>query len=358
MATGQGLPGRSSFCFLSPRNRVIPVLNEAKLHLGIRKKMYSSWMRFSAIALLAVCFVAVGCDSLSRHSLVGAVVDPGDAPDGRPAQVSLPPEPPKRVTDRKANVDGKILILEYHKLSGKNTELDRTPAKFRADLEKLYKLGYRPVTVSEWLDNKMPLAPGASPVIMTFDDSHDSQLRFKKDGTLAPNCFVSIWKQFAEKHPDFPVHATFFILPPWPFGQVKHIKDKVKMLQDMGSEVASHTYHHLNLTRCDDETVKKEIATSLDWLQSEFGVTNVSLAFPYGNKPRNMSILKGFVYNGKEYHVRCSFLAAGNPAEPITSKKFNPWAIPRVVVCEEEGGSTSWLKVMQKSKKFPPYVAP
>ena len=314
-------------------------------------------MRLLSLTLVGAA-LASGCDPLPSHAIERAMLDPQGAVQHQLGLVAKPVVSNKRVTNRKANTDGKILILEYHKLSGKNTELDRTPARFRRDLETLYKLGYRPVTVSEYLDNKMPLPPGASPVIMTFDDGHDSQFRFRKDGSLDPNSFVGIWRQFAEKHPDFPVHGTFFILPPYPFGQVKHTKDKVKMLYEWGSEVASHTYHHFNLTRCSDETVKKEIATSLDWLEKEFGVTDVSLAFPYGNKPRNMQIVQGFEWNGKEYHVRCSFLAAGNPAEPITSKKFNPWIIPRVVVCEEEGGSSSWLRVMQTSKKFAPYVAP
>jgi len=314
-------------------------------------------MRLCAPALVAVA-IASGCGATPKHDLLNAMMNPPASAAGFLSQQAMLASAAKRVTDRKPNTDGKILILEYHKLSHKSTELDRTPAKFRADLAKLYKLGFRPVTVTEWLDGKMPLPPGASPVIMTFDDAHPSQIKFKKDGTLDPNCFVGIWKEFAESHPDFPVHATFFILPPYPFGQVKFIKEKVKMLQDLGSEVDCHTYHHYNLARCSDETVKKEIATSLDWLQDEFGVTDVSMAYPYGNKPRNMSIVKGFEYDGKEYHVRCAFLAAGNPADPMTSKKFNLWTIPRVVACDEEGGISTWLKVMPKSKRFPPYVAP
>ncbi len=316
-------------------------------------------MRLGVYTLIsAVAFLATGCEPLPRHALIAAVVDPQGTVERKLLQAALVPAPPTRVTDRKPNLDGKILIFEYHKLSGKNTLLDRTPAKFRADLDKLYKLGYRPVTVTEWLDKKMPLPPGSSPVIMTFDDGHDSQLRFKKDGSLDPNCFVGIWKKFAEKHSDFPVHGTFFILPPCPFGQAKFVKDKVKMLEDLGSEVACHTYHHRDLARCSDETVKKEIATALDWLEKEFGVTNTTLAYPYGIKPRNMEIVKGFDLDGKHYHVRCAFLAAGEPAEPLTSKKFNPWIIHRVVVCENEGGSTTWLKIMKTDKKYAPYVAP
>jgi hypothetical protein len=204
----------------------------------------------------------------------------------------------------------------------------------------------------------MPLAPGASPVIVTFDDSHESQFKLTKDGSVDPNCFVGIWKAFAEKHPDFPVHGTFFVLPPHPFGHKAQYHAKVKMLQAMGSEIASHTYGHSNLARDPEEKVKSEISRSLDWLEKEFGVKNVTLAFPYGNKPKNMDLLKGFDYGGKHYKLRATFLAAGEPAEPISSKKFDIWRIPRVVVCEDEGGSTYWLKIMEKSKRYAPFVEP
>lgn len=304
----------------------------------------------------AACLLS-GCDPLPRHALARATMDPKAV--GAPQVALLPkPAPLKPVTKRKANLDGKILILEYHKLSGKNTLLDRTPAKFKADLEKVYKLGYRPVTVSEWLDDKMPLAPGASPVIITFDDSHDSQFKLLKNGKVDPNSFVGIWQEFAAKHPDFPVHATFFVLPPYPFGHKGEYKTKVKMLQEMGSEIASHTYGHSNLAKDSDEKVKTEIAKSLDWLEKEFGVKNTTMAFPYGNKPKNMDLVKGFELNGKRYSLRATFLAAGEPADSMTSKKFDIWRIPRVVVCEDEGGSTYWLKLMEKSKHYAPYVAP
>ncbi len=300
-----------------------------------------------------------GCDPLPRRSLVNAVLNPSQ-PVARVADYK-PPTPkqaPARATNRRANLSGKTLIIEYHKLSARNTLLDRTPAKFRQDLEKLYKDGFRPVTVSEWLDGQMPLPPGASPVILTFDDAHPSQLQLTKQGALAPNCFVGIWTEFAAKHPDFPVHGTFFILPNRTFGSTRETKQKVAMLQQMGSEVACHTWNHPDLSKLSDEQVMREIAMSLDWLEREFGVTNTTLAFPYGNQPRNRELVKGFTWNGKQYHLRAAFVAAGNPADQPDSPKFDPWRIPRSVACENMGGSSTWIRVMKTSKKYPPYVAP
>lgn len=320
--------------------------------------------RKSLFLFLVGSTLIAGCDPLPRRGIgemefVPKLVSASPIAEAiAPTQVAVAiPKAKARVTNRKANKDGKIMILEYHAIGRKNTLLDRTVASFRNDLEKLYKLGYRPVTATEWLDDRMELAPGASPVIITFDDARDSQFQFDKEGKITKNCFVGIWKDFAEKHPDFPVHGTFFVLPPYSFGQIHHVADKIKMLQEMGSEIASHTWHHKNLSVQTDETVKREIATSLDWLE-QFGVHNPTLAFPYGNKPKNMKLMEGFTYKGKAYSIKASFLAAGEPSAPITDKKFNRWQIRRVVACENEGGSTYWMNVMKKGKKFTPYVAP
>lgn len=312
-----------------------------------------------ASGCLPVLF-ACGCERLSEGDIATALAHPRSTIGRRLTMLAVPPAAPvaKRITKRRANASGAILILEYHKLDAKNTLLDRSPAKFRKDLERLYALGYRPVTVSAWLNGKMKLPPGASPVIITFDDSHESQFRLTKEGSVAPNTFVGTWLAFAQKHPDFPLHATFFVLPPHPFGQVDLSRKKVKMLLDWGSEIGCHTYHHPDLAKCTDARVKEEIATSLDWLEHEFGVTDVPLAFPYGIKPKNMSILRGFQYEGREYHVSCALLAAGEPAKGLNSKQFDPWVIHRVVACDRPGGSSEWLQIMKKSPRFAPYVAP
>src|SRR5437879_7414289 len=47
-----------------------------------------------------------------------------------------------------ANHNGKIPVLEYHVIgSEKNTLYTRTAASFRADLEDVYKRGYRPIKI-------------------------------------------------------------------------------------------------------------------------------------------------------------------------------------------------------------------
>ena len=75
-------------------------------------------------ALLLAGSVAASCGPLPRHGLVSAMVTPPSAMAKQAGLVAKAPEKPARVTDRKANTEGKILILEYHKLSGHNSLLD------------------------------------------------------------------------------------------------------------------------------------------------------------------------------------------------------------------------------------------
>ena len=77
--------------------------------------------------------------------------------------------------------------------------------KFKQDLQLLYEKGFRPVTMSEYLDNKIDIAPGASPVVITFDDSDPSQFTLLPDGRPSANCAIGIWHAFAQKYPDFPI---------------------------------------------------------------------------------------------------------------------------------------------------------
>src|SRR5512144_790776 len=67
---------------------------------------------------------------------------------------------------------GRIPVLEYHVIGGdKNALYTRTVASFKADLEDVYRRGYRPITIAQMLDKNFSDVPeGMSPVIFVFDD--------------------------------------------------------------------------------------------------------------------------------------------------------------------------------------------
>src|SRR5690242_7648233 len=65
------------------------------------------------------------------------------------------------------NHTGRIPVLEYHVIGGeKNGLYSRTVASFKADLEDVYKRGYRPITIAQMLDKNFGDVPdGMSPVV-------------------------------------------------------------------------------------------------------------------------------------------------------------------------------------------------
>lgn len=250
------------------------------------------------------------------------------------------------VTDRFANVSGRVLVLEYHNFKTGKGGMFRTPEAFRNDLERLYKMGFRPVTASEYINNKMALQKGASPVVITFDDSIPTQYAFK-NGKLDPNCAVGIWEAFSRKHPDFPLKATFYVLPNL-WGQPKLVAAKVKALQVRGSELGCHTMTHRPLKTLSDAEVKKEFTGSTAMIEKLGQKGPLSLALPLGISPKNKNLLK--VFSGV-------MLVGAGPALSPTDPNFDRMRIPRIQAYDGESGSKFWLDQVEK-KQVQVYVAP
>ena len=114
----------------------------------------------------------------------------------------------KPVSTRPANLNGKVFVAEYHHIRAGKGGMFRTPQAFIDDLNRFYKDGFRPVTVAEYVTGKMPIPPGSSPVVFTFDDANPTQYWIRKDGSVDPDCAIGIWQEFAKTHPDFPIKAT------------------------------------------------------------------------------------------------------------------------------------------------------
>ena len=69
------------------------------------------------------------------------------------------------------NEVGRVMILEYHKIDNPEARWTRTPENFKRDLVRLWERGYRTVALTDYVDGKITLPAGTSPVIFTFDDS-------------------------------------------------------------------------------------------------------------------------------------------------------------------------------------------
>jgi hypothetical protein len=276
------------------------------------------------------------------------------AAETAPAPAEKPAKP--RVSERPANTEGQVLVVEYHRITPQEARWDRSIERFKADLKRLYEMGFRPVTLRQYIDNDMDLPPGASPVVFTWDDSDVTQFRILDDGTIDPNSGVGIWQEFAKEHPDFPVRASFYILPPTRWGQAKWFDRKMELLKEWGCEVGSHTISHGNLKKMTDEQVKKEFAESIDFIEG-YGFECTSLALPFGIAPQNAQLLREFEYNGKKYGFRAALLVGANPAPPSTSDKFDPYRIPRIQAIEGLNGINFWLDKVE-SGEVQVYVEP
>lgn len=255
-----------------------------------------------------------------------------------------------RVSNRKANLTGRILVTEYHHILDRKGPMYRSPSAFRKDLSAIYKLGFRPVTVSEYLANRMALPPGASPVIFTFDDSNPTQIKFSSSGELDPNCAMGIWAEFAKTHPDFPPKATFYVLPDAMWMQPKWIQKKIEWVRKNGGELGNHTMTHPKLSHLSDDAVKKEIGEAELRLAKLGEPIPSSLALPFGISPKNRSLLAGFTYRGHKIEPKCVFLAGAEPSRAINDKKWNKLRVPRVQACTGDSGLDDWLEQIKKGR--------
>ncbi len=316
---------------------------DAQEDMSLTQKFIAPSLTLGAILLSA------GCSTPSSgHELAPIPISNGATKKTAPME---------RVSDRKGNTMGTVFVAEYHQFKAGRGEMFRTPKQFRNDLETFYKAGFRPVLASEFLANKMPLPPGASPVVMTFDDSSPTQLQLKPDGTVDPNCAVGIWQAFAKEHPDFPVHGTFFVLPDNLWSNRKNDPRKIKLIFELGSEIANHTIHHPQLKRLSDEKVKWELGTANEKLEALGQKMPVSMALPFGISPKNKALLKGFDWNGGHTAFTGVFLSGAEPAKSPNNPKFNSLRVPRILATTVPFGLDYWFKEL-KAGRVKPYVQP
>ena len=269
-----------------------------------------------------------------------------------PAPLSnLTPEQLKFLKEIKPNEMGVVPIVEYHDIwkTENKKSLARSIEHFKHDLERMYKENYRPISLSEYLDNKIDLPAGKSPVVLTFDDARRSQFSYLDDGTLDPDCALAILKAFHEKHSDFALKGMFFILPRRSFDQKETAEKKLHELVQLGFELGNHTVTHPHLNHLSDAKVQWEIATCSAMLKKMVPEAKVdTLAFPGGNVPKNKKLILNGKAEGSVYTLRAAFLAAGAPAPPPLSKKLDVLRIVRIVAVEGDGGLTDWLDEIQQ----------
>lgn len=294
--------------------------------------------------------------------LVGGIVGCRQQPT-TPRPAAMPYTPPgsaptvtgdEQLKQAKVNESGEVPILEYHDVVARENpkQFARSQANFRRDLERLYAEGYRPVLLHDYLDNRIAIPLGTSPVVFTFDDSRASQFRYLPDGTVDPDCALGIFQAFAARHPDFPVKATFYVLPDTMFGQPKLATKKLQTLLALGCEIGNHTVKHLKLASLSDQEVQQELAGCVSKTQHMLAQVQMdTVALPYGSFPHNRALLASGSSEGQTYANRAALKVGAEPAPSPASTKFKPMALPRIQAYDGESGSTFWLNQLKKHPK-------
>ncbi len=241
---------------------------------------------------------------------------------------------------------GEIMFLEYHLIGTPEADWRRTPDNFRKDLTMLYENGYYPVPLMDVLKGTIKVPKGKTPFVLTFDDSSQGQFRYlQEDGKLVidPNCGVGIMEAFKKQHPDFPLTATFYVLPAIPpklrlFGQEEYIQQKLEWLVKNGYEIGSHTYWHQNLAKTDDLGVQKQMVLTNQAVQSYVpGYEVKNLALPFGVHAKNRVLEHAGEYQGIKYRYHSVVLVGSGPNVSPFSTKFDPYRIERI-----QAGDTPW----------------
>lgn len=254
-----------------------------------------------------------------------------------PASAQTAPLPPNEL--------GRVMILEYHKIDRPEERWTRTPDNFRRDLRRLWERGYRLVALNDYLDGKITLPRGTSPVILTFDDSSPGQFRYiERNGewVIDPDCAVGILEAFEREHPEFGHAATFYVLPGAAppnrlFNQPELAARKLRYLVSRGYEIGNHTLWHANLSRYPEAVVREQIAQAQAWIQRHVpGYRPRTLALPMGAFPKEASWAASGEAGGIAYRHDAVLMVAGGAAPSPVSSAFDPLRVPRIQAVERE----------------------
>lgn len=254
---------------------------------------------------------------------------------------------------------GVVPILEYHELTTKpgGRGAYKFPlAKFKADMYRLYKSGYRPVSLHDFVSGRIDIPAGLSPVVITFDDALRGQVDFDDQGNISPSCAAGVLLAMHKQHPDWAAKAIFFVLPMKGtqeyFYQKEYSQQKLKWLVDNGFEIGNHTLNHLpGMHGWADERVQAEIAGGSALINKDLPGYNIdTIALPFGVFPKNMKLVQAGSSGGVSYKFICALKAGAGPALPPAAMKFNAYQIPRMIPGNGHMEIGWWLTYLDRHK--------
>jgi peptidoglycan/xylan/chitin deacetylase (PgdA/CDA1 family) len=265
----------------------------------------------------------------------------------------------KVLNENKVNELGRVPIMMYHGIhnkknaetayTGGNVDKDgyqRTAEAFRADLEFYYQNNYRMIRLNDYVDGKIDVALGKSPLILTFDDglaNNINVLGLDEKGNLIidENSAVGILEEFKKKYPDFNVTATFFVNAGL-FNQTQYNDKILNFLIDNGYDIGNHTLNHPDFTKISADKSNNEVGGLYSILDSKIAGKYVNIvALPYGSPYKenhaNFKHILSSSYEGKTYSTK-STLRVGWEAETSPfNKNFNSLFLKRIRAYDNNG---------------------
>ena len=261
-----------------------------------------------------------------------------------------------------ANEAGEIMVLMYHHIREPEAEWARTPGNFRKDLEYLYEKGFRPISLNDYVAGNITTEAGFTPVVITFDDGNQNNFNMIQNNAgewvIDPDSAVGILVAFNEKHPDFPLKATFYINGGTPFGQKEWVEYKLNFIVEKGMEIGNHTNTHIDFTQASGEKMQEELGKLKELVSKHVANYEVNtLALPFGSKPKNQELRKYLVEGsyGDISYKHVAILEVGwDPYRSPFHKDFDFTRIRRVRASETKVdgvGMYDWIKAFDSGKR-------
>lgn len=257
----------------------------------------------------------------------------------------------------KANELALVPVMMYHVVKPEaKGEYDQTPTEFKAELERMHKADFVPITVQELVAGDIDVPAGKHPVVLTFDDSSPQQIQIGADGKPTPDSAVGILEAFEAENPDFRATASFYVNGS-PFNDSKALP----WLVENGYEVGLHTINHINLKQSSESTIQKELTGNSEDIKAAAPSAKVNtISLPFGIGPTNKALIRGGSFEGKSYDIDGALLVGSNPAKSPFNADFDPYAIARIRSGPKskpvQTDSTYWLDLLDEGK-WTPYTS-
>jgi hypothetical protein len=311
-----------------------------------------------------------------RHAAAG---DKSANPSAAPANATLVgPGATTPAGGLPPNELGRVPIMEWHQVVDADGNYKVSRDRFLMELTMLHDRGYVPISLGDYLDRKIDIPAGKSPVLFTFDDASPSQFSYiERNGKLEidPRSAVGILNEFIRKHPDWKPRGVFCMLPAAQVGHAffgeKGIDGqksewrfkKVQYLAAQGYDLCNHTLWHAQLNKYSDAVVQEQLARGAMAIDSAVPGYHIrGFALPYGLWPKNRALaFNGSWYDKKgkremTYRNEAVFEVAGGPARSPFDPQFDPHSLPRVQL---QGGTKllPTLELLDKPGPMQRYVS-